>query len=167
MNIDVSMINKRAPYHVNATDANNNIDFVTDYGVQYIVGFDKDDTSLSFVTYQFFITNANNIKSPRDPKLRKTITAILEVFFQQNNEALLYICETGDGKQSMRSRLFEFWYNHYEGRKILMFLEASVVDADGVVNYTALLIRKDHPQLTEIVTEYTNTVKLLNDKPKE
>ncbi len=98
MNIDVSMINKRAPYHVNATDANNNIDFVTDYGVQYIVGFDKDDTSLSFVTYQFFITNANNIKSPRDPKLRKTITAILEVFFQQNNEALLYICETGDGK---------------------------------------------------------------------
>ena len=41
------------------------------------------------------------------------------------------------------------------------------VDADGVVNYTALLIRKDHPQLTEIVTEYTNTVKLLNDKPKE
>ena len=73
----------------------------------------------------------------------------------------------GDGKQSMRSRLFEFWYNHYEGRKILMFLEASVVDADGVVNYTALLIRKDHPQLTEIVTEYTNTVKLLNDKPKE
>lgn len=48
MNIDVSMINKRAPYHVNATDANNNIDFVTDYGVQYIVGFDKDDTSLSF-----------------------------------------------------------------------------------------------------------------------
>lgn len=47
------MINKRAPYHVNATDANNNIDFVTDYGVQYIVGFDKDDTSLSFVTYQF------------------------------------------------------------------------------------------------------------------
>jgi hypothetical protein len=161
------MINKRAPYHVNATDANNNIDFVTDYGVQYIVGFDKDDTSLSFVTYQFFITNANNIKSPRDPKLRKTITAILEVFFQQNNEALLYICETGDGKQSMRSRLFEFWYNHYEGRKILMFLEASVVDADGVVNYTALLIRKDHPQLTEIVTEYTNTVKLLNDKPKE
>lgn len=48
MNIDVSMINKRAPYHVNAMDANNNIDFVTDYGVQYIVGFDKDDTSLSF-----------------------------------------------------------------------------------------------------------------------
>ncbi len=30
MNIDVSLINKRAPYHVNATDNNNNLDFVTD-----------------------------------------------------------------------------------------------------------------------------------------
>lgn len=48
-----------------------------------------------------------------------------------------------------------------------MFLEASVVDAEGVVNYTALLIRKDHPHLTEVVTEYTNTVKLLSDKPQE
>ena len=56
MNIDVSLINKRAPYRVNVTDNNNNLDFVTDYGVQYIVGFDKDDTSLSFVTYQFFIS---------------------------------------------------------------------------------------------------------------
>lgn len=35
MNIDVSLINKRAPYHVNATDNINNLDFVTDYGVQY------------------------------------------------------------------------------------------------------------------------------------
>lgn len=48
-----------------------------------------------------------------------------------------------------------------------MFLEASVVDAEGVVNYTALLIRKDHPHLTEVVTEYTNTVKLLSDKSQE
>jgi len=129
------------------------------------VGFDKDDTSLSFVTYQFFIANANNAKSPRDLKLRKTITAILEVFFQQNNEALLYICETGDGKQSMRNRLFENWFHHYEGRQILMFLQASVVDSEGIVNHTALIVRKDHPHLNEIVTEYTNAVRLLNDKP--
>lgn len=165
MIIDVSLINRYAPYHVNVTGAHHYLDFVTDYGVQYIVGFDKDDTSLPFVTYQFFITNANNVKSPGDAKLRKTITAILEVFFKQNNEALLYICETGDGKQSMRSRLFEHWFNHYEGRQMLMFLQASVVDAEGIVNYTALIIRKDHPRLTEVVTEYANAVKLLNDKP--
>lgn len=165
MNFDVSLINKHAPYHVNMSGIHCYLDFVTDYGVQYIVGFDKDDSSLPFVTYQFFITNANNVKSPRDPKLRKTITAILEAFFLQNNEALLYICETGDGKQSMRNRLFENWFNHYQGRQMLMFLQATVVDAEGIVNYTALIVRKDHPHLTEVVNEYTNAVKLLNDKP--
>ena len=63
MNIDVSLINKRAPYHVNATDNINNLDFVTDYGVQYIVGFDKDDTSSNSSALSLF-----SIKTKKDSR---------------------------------------------------------------------------------------------------
>jgi len=47
-------------------------------------------------------------------KLRQTIIAIIEEFFEANgNEAMLYITETGDGKQMFRNRLFIRWFNLY------------------------------------------------------
>lgn len=55
---------------------------------------------------EFSIININNKRSPRDHNVRDTIIAIVENFFQENQDVMLYICETGDGKQSMRRRLF-------------------------------------------------------------
>lgn len=144
----------------------NFVEFITDFDVLYYAGFDLDDTSLPFtVTYQFSIVNGNNKRSPRDHKVRETIIAILENFFMQNNEVMLYICETGDGKQSMRNRLFGYWFNHYKESWNLLFMSASIYDLDGVKNYTAIIIRQDHPHLSEITNEFTETVKLLSDKP--
>lgn len=166
MKIDVDEINNKAPYKVRLIYDELNVIFDTDFGVQYVAGFDRDDTSLPFTkTYQFSIVNVNNKKSPRDHKVRETIIAILENFFMQNNEVMLYICETGDGKQSMRNRLFGYWFNHYKESWNLLFMSASIYDIDGVKNYTAIIIRQDHPHLSEITNEFTETVKLLNDKP--
>ena len=57
--------------------------------------------------YQLIIANVNHRSSPRDAKVRDTVIGIVDEFFRKNNTTLLYICETGDSKQSMRSRLFE------------------------------------------------------------
>ena len=35
-------------------------------------------------------------------------------FFEQNNDVMLYITETGDKKQAFRDRLFVRWFNTYE-----------------------------------------------------
>ena len=80
----------------------------TDYDVHYLVGFEYDDSSFDFATYQLVIINTNNKKSPRDSKVKDTIIAIIEDFFSNNENVLLYICETGDSKQSMRNRLFQY-----------------------------------------------------------
>lgn len=115
MILDIEKINAKAPYPVSATKDPNWVRFKTEYGVLYIAGFDRDNTSMPETeTYQFTILNGNHKKSPRDPKVRETIVAIIEDFFVENNEVMLYICETGDSKQSMRSRLFEYWFNHYK-----------------------------------------------------
>lgn len=74
--------------------------------------------------FQLVIVNVDNMPSPRDRKLRETIVAIVEGFFSINNEAMLYICETGDGKQAMRNRLFQYWYSHYERKFEFTFLSA-------------------------------------------
>lgn len=138
--------------------------FNTDSGVEYAVIFDHDDLLQSCESYQFVITNVNHKKSPRDSKVRTTILLIIEEFFRQNNTTLLYICESGDGKQNLRNRLFDYWFAVYKGNDRFVFLSTSIQDEEGIDNYAALIVRKDNPRLTSVITEFTQTVQVLSQK---
>lgn len=159
-------INSKAPYQVKVIGKSRAV-FTTDYGVLYIICFDEDDTSMSRTTYQFVILNANNKQSPRDSKLRDTIIAIVEDFFNSNNEVMLYICETGDGKQAMRSRLFNYWFSAFINRGKYTMLQSSVKDEEGIDNFFAIICRNDYPEAKQVVSEFYDTVFLFNNKPKE
>lgn len=165
--LSVDRINISSPYKVAKASIANYVTFTTDFGVEYVVGFDKDDLSLGIVSYQLMIINSNKKKSPRDKKLRDTIIAIVENFFYQNNEVMLYICETGDRKQAMRSRLFEYWYTHYSYKKFFTYISSPLVDEEGVVNYAAIILRNDHPHYSEVIRKFTETIRLLSEKPNE
>ena len=106
--LSVERINKVAPYKVEIDLVTGSYDFVTDSGVHITIYFDEDLMITSGTSYQLIIGNANNKKSPRDNKLQKTILAIVEEFFAMNQAAILYICETGDGKKDIiiRQSLF-------------------------------------------------------------
>ena len=45
--------------------------------------------------------------SPLDQKLRETILLLIEAFFAANPDILLYICETGDGRQTFPLKRFK------------------------------------------------------------
>lgn len=166
ISLPLEQINHAAPYKIRVLQ-DGSVFFTTDNGLHYIVSFDSDDVSLSHLCYQLVIVNVDNLPSPRDIKLRNTIVAIVEGFFASNNEVMLYICETGDGKQAMRNRLFQYWYSRYERKQEFTFLSASLKDEEGVINYATLIIRNDNPDYAEVVNEFALTVKVLNDKPKE
>lgn len=83
-----------------------------------------------------------------------------------NNAAMLYLCETGDEKQTMRNRLFNYWASTSAAQGDISVFSASITDAEGVKNYASLILRIDNPHYTEIILEFTQTVKLLNDKPE-
>jgi len=74
----------------------------------------------------------------------------------------LYICESGDGKQLMRSRLFEYWFSSYQMKDKFILMPVSIEDMDGVENFAALIIRKDNPN---ILAEFSNTVAMFRVKP--
>ncbi len=162
--LSVEHINNRAPYWVEATNEGRFFHFFTDNGIHYSVKFDKDDVLLSQEAYQLIIININNQKSPRDSKVRDTIITIIEEFFNRNNSTLLYICETGDNKQSMRSRLFDYWFSTYNRKGLFSILSSSIVDEDGVVNFATIILRNDNPHLSDIITEFSEAIQLLNEK---
>ncbi len=97
--------------------------FFTDYGVDIAVSFDFDDLLEHGEAYMFNINNVNKQRSPRDLKVRDTIIAIIDNFFEINSVALLYICETCDRMQAMRSRLFESWFAYANDNEDYIWLQ--------------------------------------------
>lgn len=164
--LSLATINATSPYLVKIADDGKALCFVTDYDAEMFITFEKDDLLHNGTVYQFGISNPKKVRSPRDPKVRATILAIIEEFFAKNQAAFLYICETGDGLQEMRNRLFRFWFGIYKDREEYLFLPQTVYDEEGNDNYAALIIRKDNPQFRDLVTEFMNTVNLLNSKPE-
>ena len=107
--LSLDRINAVAPYQVQLDSRTGLYKFVSDYQVGFSVAFEENDLLQSGESYQFALTNYEGKRSPRDNKVRTTILAIIGEFFAKNEAALLYICETGDGMQKMRNRLFHFW----------------------------------------------------------
>ena len=90
---------------------------------------------------------------------------IVDNFFMENQAALLYICETGDSKQAMRSRLFNSWFAYANKQEQYTILVASIKDMEEVNNYAAMILRKDNPKFVEYVSEFNRTVNLFMLKP--
>lgn len=163
--INLNNYNARSPYKATPAETEGFYEFTTDYGVIYSVGFMPDDSIISRNTYQFIITNANNKPSPNDEKVKDAILLMIDEFFIADNNVLLYICETGDGRQAMRNRLFQYWFSQYEKKDEYTFLSSSVVDADGVMNYATVVVKNSNPYLAEAIKEFTETIQLFSAKP--
>ena len=165
--LDIDEINKLSPYKVNKDPLTGYLYFVTKNGIQLVIDFIDDDLIHSAECYQLGINNANNRPSPRDIYVQKTILLIISEFFKKNMSALLYICETGDGKQEARSRLFASWFEAYEFSNAFTCMTTSLRDSDGVFNSATLIIPNVHPKYKEVLNEFTETSAILRDKPHD
>ena len=163
--LSIENINSVTPYKVKLFEKDGSYRFVTDNDVKLAVSFMYDDMILQEGAYQLIIANLNNKKSPRDYKVKDTILAIVEEFFEKNQVALLYICSTGDGKQSMRSRLFGHWFEASNHKISYSTMNTSLVDSDGIINEATIIVRNDNPNMVQLLTEFTETAQLLSHKP--
>ena len=163
--LSVGQINMISPYQVRESEEPNYFEFFTNHNVHYSVGFMEDDGLMHSEAYHLIIVNVENMKSPNDIKVKDTVLAIIEEFFNKNISSLLYICETGDGKQSFRSRLFERWFSTYDKKANYTSMTSSIVDEEGVANFATIIVRNDNPHLMDIITDFTTTVQILSQKP--
>lgn len=162
--LDLNYVNKLASYKV-WTENGRDYFIETTRGNIFIVGFMDDFSIWESGAYQFTINNESHQPSPSDHKLKETILLLIEAFFAKNPEILLYICETGDGKQAFRSRLFIRWFNTYKNKDAYI-IETAEVQEGKVKNFAALIVQKSNPRMEEIVQEFRDTISLLTNKPQ-
>ena len=162
--LSIDEINKNSLYRVKQV-ADDTVEFSTDYGVEYRINFMTDCTIWEENAYQLVIINKNRRPSPNDEKLKQTLLAIVESFFSQNENILLYICDTGDGKQSARSKLFLRWFASYS-KVSEYYLKNTEIISEGVSNFAALIVRRDNPDVDDIIQEFEHVTAMLGSKPE-
>ena len=162
--LDLAYINRLAPYKV---WTENGCDYLveTSYDLLFKIGFMDDYSIWQSGAYQFYINNESHRPSPNDEKLKATVFRIIEAFFTANPDILLYICETGDGRQAFRSRLFIRWFSNYSGRDAYVMQTAEVKEGK-TKNFAALIVQKSNPRLEEILAEFNETIEILTNKPE-
>lgn len=163
VNLDIKCINELAPYKVEIVG--DELIFETAFNIQYAVSFDPEEMFEGIAAYWFNLSNRSGKPSPNDANIKLTIICILEEFFRSNPEILLYMCDSANDQQAMRSRLFLRWFNAYGAQKDFYTRTEIVVD-EGEENYIAIIVKRSHPQLQTIIELFDEQIMLFkNNKP--
>ena len=149
--LDTNRITRIAPYRV--WSESGEYRFETDHGILYAVNFEPESMFSGIPAYWFGLANRSQMASPGDVKIRATVTCIIEEFFRANPDILLYMCDSANDQQAMRSRLFMRWFNAYVRQKDFYIRTEMVID-EGEENYIALIVQRSHPQLQTIITTF-------------
>ena len=165
--LDVNRINVNSPYKVWVDGSV--IHFETEYGIRYAVDFDYEDNHL-FAAYWLNLTNESHKASPNDKLIPKTLICIVEEFFRQNPDILLYLCSTDNEQQSQRARLFLRWFNGYEQQQKYAIRTGDVpgISPEGELTkeYVALIIQRSHPQLQTVLKFFDDEIAMFRaNKP--
>lgn len=141
--ISAEKINLRAPYRVRQVD-DGVFALTTKHGISYTASFLADVSFYDEGVYQFFLTKTSSKKGRKDDDISETVKVIIEEFFAQEEAVMLYICDTADGRQASRDRLFRAWfYSFEESKSYTLHTEGMMID--NMRYLSSVLLRKDHP----------------------
>lgn len=165
LNISEEKINLVSPYKVKLGDANS-FYFTTCRGITYNVGFVSDYMLADEDVYQFYIVEIDHVRAPKDPLVKQTILCVIEEFFLQEPNVMLFICDTSDMRQGMRSRLFRLWFKDYDHHdKFTMINEE--ISFDGVIYYGSIILRNTNPQYDNLIKKFHTVIEELPSKIDE
>lgn len=156
LSFNLESLKKKVPYPL-TFEGEGTFSFETEAGRHYSIGFIEDYTFERDDCYQFFMVTPNAGAYSSDDAIRETVVALIEEFFRLNDAAILYICDTSDGRQAARSRLFRSWYERYEDR--LMFqCKTAEFEVDGIWYFATILLKKQGIVSAEITQLFDNFI---------
>jgi len=162
--LNTDRINEHSPYDVEYDGEL--LVFTTAHGLVFAVDFDED-TNPYFPAYWLNLRNVYHRTSPGDKQVAQTVICIVEEFFRQNNDVLLYICSSEDGHQAQRARLFVRWFNGAEQQK--HYVSRSVeVKGEGKTEYVAMIAPRSRTDLEQVLLKFDEEIAMFNEmKPQE
>jgi hypothetical protein len=157
--LSLDHINERSPYYVMLSPKDNYI-FETERGIHYSISFEEETPIGGCDSYQFIIEKIDKVRSSHDAKAESTILAILDEFFAEHLDVLLYMCDDSDGREANRNRLFLSWFRKHAALERFTIRSASAI-VEGKGFYAAIIVENRNPLLETIIADFESTAQAL------
>lgn len=166
IHLSIDRINEKSNYLVVLTPYGE-FNFLTDLGIKYTVCFEAEQPLGGCETYQFIIRRKQtNTHPPHDPKVRQTILTIIQEFFAEHTNVLLYMCDDSDGREANRHRLFLNWFQmNTDHDRFTIRTAHAVIEDKGF--YAAIIVENRNPMLNDIIDDFEATAKALTEGKPE
>ena len=159
--LSLEHINERSPYYVMLSPKDNYI-FETERGIHYSISFEEETPIGGCDSYQFIIEKIDKVRSSHDAKVESTILAILDEFFAEHLDVLLYMCDDSDGREANRNRLFLTWFKKHAAPERFTIRTASAI-VEGKGFYAAIIVENRNPLLETIIADFESTAQALTE----
>jgi len=157
--LSLDAINEHSHYYVMLSPKGGYI-FETEGGIHYTISFEEEMPIGGCSTFQFIIEKMERVRSGYDSKVEQTILAIINEFFVEHLNVLLYLCDDSDGREANRNRLFLAWFRkHATPERFTIRTASARVEGHGF--YAAIIVENRNPLLESIIEDFEMTAKAL------
>jgi ribonucleotide reductase beta subunit family protein with ferritin-like domain len=118
--------------------------------------------------YQLVIEKISNEIEPFDAKVSKTIEKIIEQFFENVQNSLIYVCSEDNRKAKSRQNTFNRWYNNStcknKIKKIDNVIHFQMSETELQKIYTSFLFHINNLNQAKLIEIYEQIERVLNDE---
>lgn len=108
------------------------------------------------------VISGNPDLSANDEKVGMTIALILKVFFEDNKNVAIYVCDNLDERHIARKRKFDLWFWLYNDGEFLK--EDGLAVIDGAEIYSSIIIHRQNPELIQLIMAFNDLNSKANEK---
>ncbi len=159
-------------YKYSFDETTSTYNFTTTNNIFYKVAFVIDHTFSSIANqqiskvFQLVIEKVNIEIEPFDIKVSKTIEVIIESFFINVENSLVFLCYDQNNKGKLRYEVFERWYNKSVAKqnitKINKIFEFNIDKNEVQKFYTAFIFHNKNPNYVMLISIYNSIADVLN-----
>lgn len=152
----------------------NTYNFTTKNNILYRVAFIVDETFSTISgkeinnIYQLVVDKANEETEPFDQKVFRTVEHIIDAFFKNIENCLVYVCSEESDKAALRHQVFDRWYKKSSYKnfvvKIDNIIKIDISKGETYLLYTSFLFHRNNDNYKMLVEIYNQIEKTLNEK---
>ena len=124
----------------------------------YLLEIDDFQNELVFEFVIEVLYKPENVALTLDKLIGLTINIIFKEFYATYGDTVtIYICDSSDGKQFVRKRKFDHWFEDFNDNSFIKF-DDIVLDADQNEYPVSFILKKNNPKFSEILHVLTSIV---------
>lgn len=142
--------------------------FKTDNDSIYACSFSNITSNLSPILgiydieiydFDFFPIDNGSFSKTLDFRISITLANLISKLFSNPNRALVYVCDSSDGRGKERRRLFNLWRRFLPNTISLHQLDISIDEVGNTTAHGGILRRNDFPYPHVLETELVDNVR--------